>query len=136
MSTIWSLSEAFELTKATTKDDRYYMICDRGYTRINKAHEIKQQCGTKNCGCMFRTLLQCLPEGWALSILDARHNHPRNDTANLVWAHRKELEPSQAIIEAESKLPPNEVLDIINRRAQDSGVKSSIRIHDVNNAHA
>ncbi|KAJ5322614.1 hypothetical protein N7452_010903 [Penicillium brevicompactum] len=80
--------------------------------------------------------LGCLSEGWALSILDARHNHPRNDTANLVWAHRKEPEPPQAIIEAESKLPPNEVLDIINRRAQDSGVKSSIRIPDVNNAHA
>lgn len=130
---MWSLSEGFEMTKATTEDDRYYMICNRGYTMINNGQEIKRKRERKSSGCKFSISLQSLPEGWALSILDTRHNHPRIDPADLGLVRRMEMERVKAIIEAGSKLPPREDPELIHCKAEDAGVRSSILINDVNN---
>lgn len=88
------------MTKATTENDRYYMICNRGYTMINNGQKIKRKCERKSSGCKFSISLQSLPEGWALSILDTRHNHPRIDPADVGLVRRMEMERVKAIIEA------------------------------------
>lgn len=130
---MWSLSEGFEMTKATTEDDRYYMICNRGYAVINNGQEIKRKPERESSGCKFSISLQSLHEGWTLSILDTRHNHPRIDPADVGLVRRIEMERVKAIIEAESRLPPREDPELIHCKAEDGGVRSSILINDVNN---
>lgn len=132
----WALKEGFEIANSSSNDNCIYMICHRGYNMGSKTRETRRQRLVKSCGCRFKCSLRRQSPGWSLRVSNATHNHARSDTSTLALARKMEMDQALPIIESQLKLPPQEILEIIHRRAADIGLKSSIRIRDVGDVRA